>query len=145
MGRASEHLDSHRQHPLGGNAHLHVGGLAGDREVADEARLDQAVPASVVFLLGLLVGNDPQPHPHLVLLAQVGERQQQACERPLHVVGAAPMQALAFQARLELLRAPGDDVDMAVQQHGARRVLRPHLRDRHRQVPNPDLARHDVA
>ena len=56
-------------------------------------------PAAVGLLLGLLVGNDPQPHPHLVLLAQVGERQQQAGERALHVVGAAPVQALSLQPR----------------------------------------------
>ncbi len=91
MSRVSEHLDPHRQHSLGGHPDLHVGGLAGDREVADEAGLDQAVAPAVGLLLGLLVGNDPYSHPHLVLLAQVGERQQQAGERPLHVVGAAPV------------------------------------------------------
>ena len=107
--------------------------------------VDQAVPAAVVLLLGLLVRHDPQPHPHLVLLAQVGERQQQAGERALHVVGPAPMQALSLHTRLELLRAPGDDVDVAVQQQRLGRVLGPDLRDRHRQVANPDLARLDVA
>ena len=50
---------------------MHVGRLARDREVADEALVDELVAAAVVLLLGLLVGDDPEPHPDRVLVAQV--------------------------------------------------------------------------
>ena len=50
-----------REHALGLDPDVHVGGLAGDREVADEALLDELVRAALDLLLGLLVGDDPEP------------------------------------------------------------------------------------
>ena len=48
---------------------MKIGRLAGDREVADEAAGDQPVAAPSASP-GLLVADDPQPHPHPVLVAQ---------------------------------------------------------------------------
>ena len=144
MGRASRHLNPHCEHALGGDSDVHVGRLAGDREVPQEAGLDETVSRPVVSLLGLLIGDDSHPHPDPVLVAQVGERQQEAGERPLHVIGASSVEAVAVEPWLELLGPPGNHVDVAVQQHGVRSVLGPHVGDRDRQVPDADLARHDV-
>ena len=41
-------------------------------------------------------------------------------ERALHVVGAAPDEAVALDARLELALAGGHDVEVAVEDHGRR-------------------------
>ena len=53
----------HRDHALGGDADVHVGGLAGDHEVAEKALGDEQVAAALDLLLGLLVGDDPEPDP----------------------------------------------------------------------------------
>ena len=57
-------LEPQRQHALGLDPDVQVGRLAGDREVADEAAVDQVVAAALGLLLGLLVADDPEPHPH---------------------------------------------------------------------------------
>ena len=69
VGGDAAHLQPQRQHPLGLDPDVQVGRLAGDREVADEAAVDQMVAAALDLLLGLLVADDPQPHPHPVLIA----------------------------------------------------------------------------
>ena len=71
-------------------------------------------------------------------------REQHRRQRPLHVVGAAADQPVALDPRLELLRPPGDDVEVAVEDDG-RAVGGPDLGDRHRQVADADLARLDLA
>ena len=62
-GNAAD-LEPQRQHPLRLDADVQVGRLAGDREVAEEAAVDQMVAAALGLLLGLLVADDAQPHPH---------------------------------------------------------------------------------
>jgi hypothetical protein len=47
--------------------------------------------------------------------------------------------------RLELLRPPGHNVDVAVQQHRQRRVGRPHLCGRDGQPADTELLRLDLA
>ena len=116
-------LEPQREHALRLDADLQVGRLAGDREVADEAAVDEMVAAALGLLLGLLVGDDPEPDPDRVLLAHRGEGQQHRRQRPLHVVGAAAVEPVALDPRLELVRVAGDDVEVAVQDDG-RRVRR---------------------
>ena len=98
-------LDPHREHALGLDADVQVGGLAGDREVADVALLDEVVGAALLDLLGLLVGDADEVHAHALLRGQVVERAHHRREAALHVVGAAAVEAVALDARLELLRA----------------------------------------
>ena len=69
VGGDAADLQPQGEHPLGLDADLQVGGLAGDREVADEAAVDEMVAAALGFLLGLLVADDPESHPHLLLVA----------------------------------------------------------------------------
>ena len=54
---------AHRDDALGGDADMHVGRLAGDREVADEALGDQQLAPALDLLLGFLVRDDAEPHP----------------------------------------------------------------------------------
>src|SRR5829696_3022614 len=61
MRRAPLDLEPNGKDPLRLYADLEVGGLAGDREVPDEATGDECVGAAVLLLLGLLVGDDPEP------------------------------------------------------------------------------------
>ena len=75
MGGSPRDRDPHREDAFGRHTDVHVGGLPCDREVSDESGPHQAVPPAVRLLLGLLVGNDAQSHPHAVGLAKVGERQ----------------------------------------------------------------------
>ena len=145
MGSPTVDAQAHRDDALGGDADMHVGRLAGDREVADEALGDQQLAPALDLLLRLLIRDDPEPHPNGVLLAEVGSRQQQAGEGALHVVGAPAEQPVPFEPGLELLGPPGDDVDVAMQKHGRRGRLRADLGQRHRQVPAGDLAGLDVA
>src|SRR6478735_149226 len=51
-------------------ADVEVGGLAGDREIADVTGLDEQVGRALVDLLGLLVRDADEAHAHLVLVAQ---------------------------------------------------------------------------
>ena len=88
------------------------------------------------FLLGLLVADDPDPHPHPVLVAHRGGGQQHRRQRPLHVVGAAPVEPVALDPRVELPREAGNDVEMAVQDDG-RRVLRARPRPSAPAAPGP--------
>ena len=124
---------------------MEVRGLAGDREVAHEALLDEPVSPAVGLLLRFLVGDDAQAHAHLILGAKIGQRQQQAGERPLHVVGTAAVEAIAVDARHELLLAAGHNVDVAVEEHHRTAVTRANLGHGHRQPPHPQLLGGDVA
>ena len=110
-------LDPHRQHALGLDPDVQVGRLAGDREVAAQPALDRNLGRPLVELLGLLVGDADQPHPHPILALGVLERAHHPGQAALHVVGAAADQPVVFNAGLELLGAPGDDVEMAVKHH----------------------------
>ena len=104
VGRDAADLEPQRQHSLGLDPDLQVGRLAGDREVADEAAVDEMVAAALGLLLGLLVADDPEPHPDPVLVAHRRGGQQHRRQRPLHVVGAAPVEPVALDPRLELAR-----------------------------------------
>ena len=77
---------------------MHVGRLAGDREVAEVALLDQVVRPALLELLGLLVGHAHEVHAHAVLGGEVVQRQHHPGEPTLHVVGATPEQAVAVEA-----------------------------------------------
>ena len=48
MGRRPPHLEPQRQHALGLDPDVQIGRLAGDREVAGEAAVDQRVAAAVL-------------------------------------------------------------------------------------------------
>ena len=144
MGRRAAHLEPQRQHSLGLDPDVHVGRLAGDREVADEAGIDQPVAAAVLPLLGLLVADDPEAHPHPVLVAQRRGDDHHRRDRALHVVGAAPVEPIAFEPRLELLGVGGDDVDVALQ-HDRGRPRGPHFRLHHRQPPHRFAGRLDIS
>ena len=121
-GRA-RHLEPHRQHALRLHADVQVGRLAGDREVAGVAVLDQELGAAVDLLLGLLVRDDREDDAHARLVAQLLERAHHRRERALHVVGAAAVEPVALDPRRELLLPGGDDVEVAVQDD-RRAVLR---------------------
>ena len=145
MGRQAVDADPHRDDALGGDADVHVGRLAGDHEVAEKALGDEQVGASIGVLLGLLVGNHPEPHADALDLAQVGDREQHRGQGALHVVGAAAEKAIAVQPRLELLRAARDDVDVAVQQQRQLRVGGTDLGEGHGQAAALDLMGVDLA
>jgi hypothetical protein len=99
-------------------------GSPGDGEVAEVAGPHQEVRGAVVDLLGLLVRDAREVHAHAVLRGHVAERADHRREAALHVVGAAPVQAVAVHARLELLRAAGHHVEVPVQ-HDRRAALGP--------------------
>ena len=100
-------LEPQRQHALRLDPDLEVGRLAGDREVADEAAVDEVVAAALGLLLGLLVADDPEPDPDRVLVAHRRGDDQHRRQRALHVVGAAPVEPVALDPRVELARQPG--------------------------------------
>ena len=131
MRSAAPHLDPHHEHALRLNADVEVGRLPRDREVAAPALRDRPVGAAVVDLLGFLVGDDHQPHGHPVLTLQVLQRAHHRGQAALHVVGAAPDQAVPLDPRLELLGTPGHDIEMTVEDDtrrgwvGARAARRP--------------------
>jgi O-antigen/teichoic acid export membrane protein len=56
--------------------------------------------------------------PNAVLLGQLADRAHHRREAALHVVCAAPVQAVALDPRHELLGPAGDDVDVSVEDHG---------------------------
>ena len=101
-----------------------------------KAGVDQLIAAPFGALLGLLVADDPEPHPHRVLVAQRRRHQHHRRDRALHVIGAAPVEPVALEPRLELVAMGGDDVDMALEHH--RRRVRPaaDLGLQHRQPPH---------
>ena len=110
-------LQAHREHALGLDADVQVGGLAGEREVGGEPFLDEDVGRAPRDVLGLLVGDADELHAHLVLCGDVAQRAHHGRERALHVVGAAADQPVALDARRELTLARGHDVEVAVQHH----------------------------
>ena len=146
MGSATVHDDPHHQHALGLDADVHVGGLAGDREIPAQAGADDRVGRALVELLGLLVADADQAHLDLVLVLDVLERAHHRRQAALHVVGAAADQPVALDSRLELLRAAGHDVEVAVEDH-ARRALPAgaDLGDQHRQAVVIVIAHLDIA
>jgi hypothetical protein len=143
VGGSPVHLEAHREHALGLNAYAHVCGFAGDHEIPHESVPHQLIASSLGVLLGLLVGYDAESDPDLRAVAHVVNCEQHRRQRPLHVVCAAPEQALAVGARLELPRATRNHVEVAVQEHGGG-ARRPDLRDGHRQSPDVDLAGFDA-
>ena len=134
VGGDAADLEPQRQHPLRLDPDVQVGRLAGDREVADEAAVDEVVAAALGLLLGLLVADDPEPHPHPVLVAHRGGGQQHRRQRPLHVVGAAPVEPVALDPRVELAR-------QARERRRGGRAGRPSARPRARPRPSAPAAR----
>ena len=114
-GRALD-LDPQHEHALGLHADVEVGGLARDREVADVALPHQVGGAALlVRLLRLLVGHAEEVDAHAVLRGHVVQGAHHRREPALHVVGAAPVQAVAVDARGEQLGARGHHVEVAVE------------------------------
>jgi hypothetical protein len=68
------------------------------------------------------VGDAHEPDAHPLLVLDVLERAHHRRQRAFHVVGATAEQLVAVHSRLVLLLAPGDHVEMAVEDH-ARQVL----------------------
>ncbi len=60
---------------------MHVGRLAGDREVAAEPAGHDRVGRALVELLGLLVGDADQPHADAILLGDIASA---------HIIAARP-------------------------------------------------------
>jgi hypothetical protein len=129
VGGAAADDDPAGEHALGLDADVQAGRLAGDREVADEALTHHLVRGAHVEVLGLLVRRAQEAHAHARTGADVVQRAHHGRQRALHVVGAAPDQAVALEAGLELLRMAGHDVEVAVEDDRGR-VARP---DRGRQ------------
>ena len=111
-------LQAQREHALGLDADVQVGRLAGEREVAVQALLDEDVGRAPRDVLGLLVGDADEAHADLVLRGDVLERAHHGRQRALHVVGAAADEPVALDARRELALARGDDVEVAVEDDG---------------------------
>ena len=120
--RGAADLHAHREHALGLDADVQVGRLAGDREVALRPRsaTSQSVERSSTSS-DSSSGTQMNSHAHAVLLGGVVDRAHHRRERALHVVGAAADQAVALDARLELLGVAGDHVEVAVEDHRRRR------------------------
>src|ERR1044072_7845344 len=78
---------------------------------------------------------NPQPPPHPVLLPHRRRDHQHRRQRPLHVVGAAPVETVAVDLGVELARAARHHVEVPGQDD-RRRLLRPHLGPQHRQPPH---------
>ena len=122
-----------REHALGLDADVQVGRLAGDREVADVAAGDQLVGRAVSMSSDSSSGTHTKRTRTCVLVGEVAHRAHHRGEPALHVVGAAADQAVALDARRELLRVPGDDVEVAVEDE-RRAVARPDVGGEHRQL-----------
>ena len=71
VGGGTGDLQAHREHALGLDADVQVGGLAGEREVGREPLLDEDVGRAPRDVLGLLVGDADELHAHLVLRGDV--------------------------------------------------------------------------
>jgi hypothetical protein len=105
-GAALEH-EPQRQDALRLHADLHVVGSPGDREVTHVAVLDEPVGRPQLGLVGLLVGDAHEVDADVAAAGHLASRHHHRRERALHVVGAAADQAVAVDARLELLRWAG--------------------------------------
>ena len=136
-------LDSQRQDALRGDPDQHVGRLAGDRELPGAAGIDEDLGPAIELLLGLLVGDEREQDPCVALVAEVGEGEHHRRRRSLHVVGAAAVEAIAVEQRVELPGTPGDDVDVAVEDDRGQ-LRRPDLGDHDRQVADGELPGRDV-
>ena len=103
--RAALEHEAQRQHALRLHADLHVGRLAGDREVADVAVLDEPVRAAVSVSSDSSSATQTKWTRTSLRSRHLAERAHHRREPALHVVGAAAEQAVAVDARLELLRS----------------------------------------
>ena len=102
--------------PLAWTPTCRFGRLAGDREIADVARLDQQVRRALVDLLGLLVGHADEAHrARRSWSREVVQRAHHRREAALHVIGAAALEPVALDPRGELLRPRRDDVVVPVE------------------------------
>ena len=145
MRRRPADLDDERQDALGLDAHVQVGRLTGDREVRIGKFLrDEHIGRAVIDILGLLVGHADEAHADAILRRDVVDGADHRRKCTLHVVGAAADQPIALDARSELVRERGDDVDVPVQ-HDQRTGLRPGIREDHRQAVVIQTAHRDVA
>ena len=144
MGGRPPHLEPQRHHPLCLDPDVHVGRLAGDREVADEAGIDQVVAAPILALLRLLVADDPEPHPHPVLVAQRRGDDHHRRHRALHVVGAPPEEPIPLDPRLELLGVARHHVDVPLE-HDRRRIRGPDFGLDHRPSAHRFPGRLDIS
>jgi hypothetical protein len=77
----------------------------------------------------------------LDVLQRAHHRRQTA----LHVVGAAPDQAVPSDLRLELLGSPGNHVEVTVEDHTGDAVTSADVGDQHRQPSRLVLVNLDVA
>jgi hypothetical protein len=149
VGGAAVDGDPAREDALGLDADAQVGRLAGDREVAGEPAPDHLVAGAALDVLGLLVGHAQEADADLVLGGQVVHREHHRREAALHVVGTAPEQAVAVDARRELLRAAGHDVEVAVEDQrgrvGGADLGRQHVEIVERVVGDRDVARVEPA
>ena len=105
---------------------------------------DHEVGSLVLGVLVLLVGDDPEADADRILLPHLGERGQHRRQGALHVIGAATVEAVTLDPRLELLGVGRDDVDVTVQDDG-RAVIGANLGEEHRQLADRFLARLDAA
>ena len=115
MGRLAAHLDPQGEHALRLHPDVEVGRLAGDREVADVALFDEVVGAPRLRLVGLLVRDAEEVHPHRRLAGELTHREHHAGEPALHVVGAAAVEAVAVEPGLVLALEAGDHVEVTVE------------------------------
>jgi hypothetical protein len=115
VGGLAGDLEPHREHALRLHPDPQVRRLAGDREVARVALFDDVVRPPRERLVRLLVRHADEVHAHVRLGGQVADRAHHPREPALHVVGAAADQPVAVDARLELLGAAGDHVEVAVE------------------------------
>ena len=90
-------------------------------------------------------GTTPQADADALRALQVCDREHQGGECALHVVGAAPEEAVALEARLELFLVSGDHVEVPVEQNRVGRVLRPRVGDQDGELPHRQLVDLDVA
>ena len=138
--------DPHREHALRGDADVHVGRLAGDREVADEALWTSRSPPRSVSSSDSSSGTMPSRTRTSSWSRRSASASMSAGERPLHVVGAAPVEPVAVDAGLELLgparaRRRGGRAEA----RSAARPAGPTSAIVHRQAADLDLVGGDVA
>ena len=117
MRRRARHVDAHHQDALRLDADEHVRRLAADDEVGTESVAHHHLRTVLPRLRTFLVRDHHQLQLRAVEpgLREVGDRQHHRPEGRLHVVGAAPVQPAAVDARRELLLVPGHHVQVAVE------------------------------
>jgi hypothetical protein len=118
--------------------------LAGDREVGVVTQLDEEIGRAVRLLLGFLVRNHHEDDAHVGLVPELLDRAHHRRQPALHVVGAAPVEAVALDPRSELLCVRRHHVDVTMEGDG-RAVLRTDDRCQHRKALVLELVDLDVA